>query len=144
MYKTVTPKEAKGLLEGQDYQYLDVRSEAEFSQDHAEGALNVPIAHMDPSTGMRPNPDFLRVVEANFPRDAKLVVGCKSGGRSAQACELLSNAGYTDTVNMDGGFHGRYDAFGNLVQPGWTQERFPSSKAAAAGADYQSLAAKAK
>jgi rhodanese-related sulfurtransferase len=144
LFNTVTPKEAKKLLDDEGYRYLDVRSEAEFAQEHPEGSVNVPLLHMDPSAGMRPNPDFMRVMAANFPKDAKLVVGCKSGGRSARACEALSDAGYTNVVNMDGGFGGRFDQFGNLAQPGWTQERFPTSKEPAAGEDYASLAARAR
>lgn len=143
MYDTVTPSEAKKLLDDEGYRYLDVRSEPEYAHEHPEGAVNVPLMLADPSTGMRPNPDFLRVVEANFPRDVKLVVGCKSGARSARACEALSAAGFSGVVNMDGGYDGRYDQFGRLAQPGWSQEGLPSSKEPATGGDYASLAARA-
>ncbi len=44
-------------------------------------------------------------MEARFPnKGAGLVVGCKSGRRSTLACEQLAAAGYTDLVNMSGGF----------------------------------------
>jgi rhodanese-related sulfurtransferase len=124
MYKTVTPTEAQRLLE-EGYTYVDVRSEGEYAAGHPEGARNVPVAHAD-AMGMRPNPDFLSDMERAFPKDSKLVVGCKSGGRSARACEMLEGAGYTDVVNMDGGFHGRYHPGGGLAQPGWTQEGLPT------------------
>ena len=32
------------------------------------------------------------------------MVGCKSGRRSALACEQMAAAGYTDLVNVAGGF----------------------------------------
>ena len=55
---------------------------------------------------MRPNPEFLAVVKANFPPDTPLVIGCKMGGRSQQACELLSTAGFQDVTNVLGGCGG--------------------------------------
>jgi rhodanese-related sulfurtransferase len=80
--------------------YLDVRSIPEFEQGHPAGAFNVPLLHLDPATGqMRPNPDFLPVVRANFPPDAPMVIGCKMGGRSQQACEILASAGYPPTCS---------------------------------------------
>ena len=78
--KRVSPSEANELLT-QGYVYVDVRSEPEFEESHPRGAVNVPLLHMGPS-GMTPNPDFLDVMLKAFPKDAKLVLGCKAG-RSA-------------------------------------------------------------
>src|SRR3954453_18841208 len=99
MYKNVTPAEAKRLIDEEGYRYVDVRTEEEFEAGHPAGAVNVPVAF----AGMRPNREFVGVVEANFPKDAKLVLGCKSGGRSARAAEMLVDSGYASVVNMDGG-----------------------------------------
>lgn len=134
MYKTVKPSQAKELID-QGYSYVDVRTEGEFEEGHPEGAVNVPLLH----NGMVPNTEFLDVMKANFSSDAKLVVGCKSGGRSARAAEMLTGAGYSDVVNMDGGFHGRYDPAGNLVQSGWSQEDLPTSTEIGEGSSYASL-----
>ena len=100
--------------------------------------------HFNPGVGMTPNQDFLAVVEANLPKDAKLLIGCKSGGRSAHACELLSQAGYTDVANVRGGFGGAMDNFGRLIEPGWSMLNLPASTEAGDDARYESLAAKAK
>ena len=43
---------------------------------------------------------------SNFAVDAKLVLGCAMGGRSMRACELLASDGYTDLINMHGGYDG--------------------------------------
>ena len=141
MYKTVTPVEAKALLDTEGYRYVDVRTEAEFVAGHADGAVNVPVALAGPM-GMQPNTDFLRTMQANFPPDSKLVVGCKVGGRSARACQILEAAGYSDLVNMDGGFHGRFDPMGQLVQPGWSHLELPTSTDNGDGVSHASLAAK--
>jgi rhodanese-related sulfurtransferase len=140
MYKTVTPREARQLLD-EGYVYVDVRSEAEYDEGHVDGARNVPIAHAS-SMGMQPNPDFVSVMERNFPKDAKLVLGCQAGGRSTRACQMLEAAGFTDLVNMDGGFLGRRDPMGGMAQPGWVQEGFPTSASAGEGCDYESMARK--
>ena len=142
MYKTVTPPEAKSLLDTDGYRYVDVRTEAEFAAGHAEGAVNVPVAIAGPG-GMQPNPDFLPTMQANFPADAKLVLACKVGGRSARACGILENSGYGNLVNMDGGFLGRFDPMGQLIQPGWSQCGLPESTETGEGVSYASLAAKA-
>lgn len=137
MYRTVGPKQALELLKS-GYRFVDVRTTEEFAEGHPEGAVNVPIL----TAGMVPNDDFLRVMEANFPKDARLVLGCKSGGRSGRAAGVLEEAGYADVVNMDGGFHGRYDGAGRMVQPGWSQEGLPTSQDSDEDARYESLARK--
>jgi rhodanese-related sulfurtransferase len=107
--------------------YLDVRSIPEFAQGHPAGAFNVPLLHLDPATGqMRPNPEFLPVVRANFAPDTPMVIGCKMGGRSQQACEILSSAGYGDVANVLGGFSGAPQ----MGQRGWAQEGLPVDTAA--------------
>src|SRR4051812_20473454 len=110
MPKRILPKEAAALVE-EGWVYLDVRSIPEFEQGHPVGALNVPLLHFQ-SGRMTPNPDFQRVVTANLAKDAKIVVGCKAGGRSLQAASLMETAGYTSVVDMRGGFHGERDSFG--------------------------------
>ena len=100
-----------------------------------------PVALAGPG-GMQLNPDFLPTMQANFPPDAKLVLGCKSGGRSARGCDLLESSGYSNVANMDGGFLGRFDPMGQLVQPGWSQCELPVSTDTGDGVGYASLAAK--
>lgn len=142
MYKTITPLEAKELHDGGDHHLVDVRSEGEFAAGHAVGAVNVPLAHMGPG-GMSPNPDFLRTMQANFAPDAKLVLNCKGGGRSARACAMLAENGYSNLYNMDGGFHGRFDPMGQLAQPGWSLCDLPSTTDADEDASYETLRSKA-
>ena len=63
--------------------YVDVRSTQEFEAGHPAGAVNVPLLEPDEDTGqMMPNPDFVRVMQANFAPDTPLLLGCKTGGRS--------------------------------------------------------------
>jgi rhodanese-related sulfurtransferase len=120
--------------------YLDVRSIPEFEAGHPEGAYNIPLLHVDPATHqMRPNPDFVNVVRATFPPDTPLVIGCKMGGRSAQACELLSSAGYHDVTNVLGGFSGA-PQYGHA---GWMQAGLPVASTPDAEREYRALEKKA-
>ena len=137
MAKRVTPAEAAQLLE-QGWQYLDVRSIPEFEGGHPRGAANIPLLHAHGGR-MAANADFQRVVEANFPRETPLVVGCKSGGRSAQAAALLEAAGYAQVVDVRGGFHGERDMFGRVSAAGWVDSGLPVADAAGPGKSYADL-----
>lgn len=138
--KRISPKEAKALMD-EGYVYLDVRSVPEYDQGHPEGAKNAPLMHAG-SGGMRPNPDFLAVVEANFPKDAKLVVGCKAGGRSQKAAMMMESAGYTNLVEMRGGFSGETDMLGRPVEAGWQAQGLPVATQPTLGGTWVELQAK--
>lgn len=136
MAKAVTPEEAQALIaEGQTY--VDVRSEPEFEAGHPAGAVNVPVSNMGPG-GLEPNADFMNVMERAFPKDAKLVIGCKTGGRSRRAAAMLEAAGYGSLSDMVAGFAGARDAFGR-PNPGWQQKGLPVETGSPAGRSYADL-----
>lgn len=116
--KRVSPLEADRLIRDGGYVYVDVRSIPEFESGHPAGAYNIPIMHRT-AAGMQPNVDFVDVVAAVFPKDAKLVLGCRSGNRSLRAAEVLLQAGYEDVVDQRAGTAGARDAFGQLQEAGW-------------------------
>jgi rhodanese-related sulfurtransferase len=85
--------------------YIDVRSRTEFDAGRPAGAINVPLLDHDEDTGQQvPNPDFVRVMRANFPADARLLIGCQSGGRSGRAAQILEAFGFTNVTNVPGGY----------------------------------------
>jgi rhodanese-related sulfurtransferase len=131
--KAVTPEEAAELLE-QGQLYVDERSEPEFEEGHPKGALNVPLLHAGP-VGLVPNPDFLSVMESAFGKDEPLVIGCKAGGRSKRAVEMLAKAGFTQLADQTAGFDAGKDAFGRTV-PGWSRTALPVGKGKPAGQSY--------
>jgi rhodanese-related sulfurtransferase len=137
MVKQVTPVEAEALLRD-GWVYLDVRSIPEFESGHPSGAANIPLLHMAGGR-MAPNGDFQAVVEANFAKDAKIVVGCKAGPRSRQAAALLEAAGYTNVVDMRGGYHGERDNFGRVACAGWSESGLPCEASAPPERTYPEL-----
>lgn len=138
MIERISPEEAKRRLDT-GWVYVDVRSVPEFEQGHPAGAYNVPLMHMGPG-GMEPNAEFMDVMRAHFAKDAKLVVGCKSGGRSLRAAEMLAAAGYKNVVDQRAGWGGARDPFGQLAEKGWEAAGLPVSSQAAAGHSWEELA----
>ena len=137
MPKRVTPPEAAELLK-QGWRYVDVRSVPEFDAGHPEGAVNVPLLHVQDGR-MVGNPAFQAVMEANFSKGDQLVVGCKMGGRSLQAATLLEAAGYTSVVDVRGGFAGERDPYGRVLVAGWADSGLPISTKPKPGAAYSEL-----
>ena len=124
--------------------YLDVRSRAEYDQGHPAGAINVPLLDRDDETGqMQPNLDFTRVVQANFPADTTLLIGCQMGGRSARAAQILETFGFTKVSNVKGGFGGARDIMGRQIDPGWVESGLPIEVESPSGKSYADLVDKA-
>lgn len=143
--KQITPPEAHEILDKDPTViYLDVRTVPEFTAGHPLRGINAPVVFFDPAARQpAPNADFLRVVEANIPKDAKVIVGCQAGGRSQRAAEIMAQAGYTNVANMQGGFGGARDQMGRTVVPGWQESGLPVGTDNGEGVSYASLAAKA-
>ena len=108
--------------------YIDVRSSAEFAEGRPAGAINVPLLDHDEDTGqLMPNPDFVRVIRANFPANTSLLIGCQTGGRSARAAQILEAFGFTHVTNVQGGF------------AGWEPSGLPTERGPSAGRTYDAL-----
>lgn len=138
--KEVTPQQAHDILKTDtNAVYIDVRTEREFANGHPQGAVNIPVAFPDPAGAMMMNPDFVQVVEANFPRDKKIIVGCQAGPRSNAAAGFLQQAGFQNVSNMIGGFGGMRDPMGKVIAPGWASSGLPVSNDNGDGVSYASL-----
>jgi rhodanese-related sulfurtransferase len=122
--RRVSPQEAKELMDEEGYAHVDVRSIPEFEAGHPAGAYNVPLNHRGPA-GVAPNPDFLAVMQAHFPKDAKVIVSCQAGGRSARAAALLEQAGYTSVADATAGYEGKPDPATGRFVPGWRPSGLP-------------------
>ena len=99
----LTVAQAKEELEqGHVNLLLDVREPAEWEKGHIPGVLLAPRGmlewYADPTTPYAKP-------ELTIQRDARIIVTCASGGRSLLAAETLRKMGYTDVVNMAGGFN---------------------------------------
>ena len=75
---------------------MDVREVEEFETLHLEGAHNLPLSQLTDTYDQ-------------LDKDLLHYVICKSGMRSARACQFLAEQGY-DVINVQGGMM----AFENL------------------------------
>jgi rhodanese-related sulfurtransferase len=91
---------------------------------------------------MSDNPEFVAVMERAFGKDAKLVVGCKSGGRSLAAAETLLAAGFANVIDQRAGFMGGMGPQG--PEAGWAPLGLPTSQKTAPGHGYGELEGKGK
>ena len=143
MPKHVSVSEARDLQQ-HGGTYVDVRSRAEFEAGHAADAVTVPLLDRDSQTGqVMPNTDFVRVMQATFAPDAKLLIGCQVGGRSMRAAQILESFGFNDVSNVKGGFSGMRDPMGRSIEPGWEESGLPVETGAPEGRRYEDVAAKA-
>jgi len=138
MVDRIGPREAKRRMDREGWVYVDVRSVPEFEQGHPNGAYNVPLMHLRPG-GMEPNPRFVDAIKEAFAPDAKIIVGCKSGGRSLKAAEALEAEGFTSVLDQRAGYGGARDAFGGVTEKGWVAEGLPTSTEATPGRSWDDL-----
>lgn len=75
---------------GTDGQLVDVREPDEVSAGTLPGAVNIPLGDLPSRLG-------------ELDKTRRVVVLCRSGGRSTQAANILTDAGFTDVVNLEGG-----------------------------------------
>ena len=105
--QTLTPTEVQSRLAATPPAlYVDVRTVAEFAKGRPKGnAVNVPWSFIHPTTReILLNASFQLVIEALYPKDAEVIVGCQAGPRGAAAAEALVSAGYLNVAVLMGGF----------------------------------------
>ena len=99
----LTVAQAKEELEqGHVNLLLDVREPAEWEKGHIPGVLLAPRGMLEWYAD--PNTPYAKS-ELTTRRDARIIVTCASGGRSMLAAQTLKSVGYTNVVNMAGGFN---------------------------------------
>lgn len=81
--RTAFEKQQNGTL------IVDVRETDEFEAGHAAGAISLPLSELND-----------RYTE--IPQTEEVLIICKSGGRSGQACQALGEANFNVT-NVSGG-----------------------------------------
>ncbi len=74
---------------------LDVREPQEFMQAHIPSAVEVPRGVLEFRVDAHPQLQ---------DKDQEIVVYCQAGGRGALATKTLKEMGFTNVINMLGGF----------------------------------------
>lgn len=92
----IEPKDAFIKIEknrdNPDFVVLDVRTSAEYNQEHVENAIQLDVRSRDFE-------DELEKMDKN----KEYLIYCKSGRRGSKAVSLMKNLGYENVINMTGG-----------------------------------------
>lgn len=108
MIRDIEPADALEFLrKNQTAKLVDVRTPAEFDAVHAQDAIHIPLNKL--------SKEALQDAGITSP-DAPVLLICQSGGRSAQAYQLLSAQGFTNLHNVAGG------------TASWVRENLPAVK----------------
>ena len=87
--KEITFNDFYQLYQNEQLSLVDVREVEEFQTLHLEGAQNLPLSQFADTYDQ-------------LDKDQLHYVICKSGMRSARACQFLAEQGY-DVINVQGG-----------------------------------------
>lgn len=90
--KSVGPQQAVMLINRSGAVVVDVRDKKEFESGHIVDAINIPLSKLDQ-----------RITELEKHKDKPVVVVCKMGQHSSEACNKLLSAGYEKVVKLGGG-----------------------------------------
>jgi adenylyltransferase/sulfurtransferase len=94
MIPQITVTELKSKLDnGDEFLLVDVREQNEHDIANIPGAKLVPLSQFREKWESELGPH----------KDKEIVIHCKMGGRSQQACEFLSAQGFTNVNNVAGG-----------------------------------------
>ncbi|MDR3450496.1 MAG: rhodanese-like domain-containing protein [Alphaproteobacteria bacterium] len=94
MMKVTNAAELKQWLDAGEAVVVDVREDSEWAEGHIAGAVHIPLATV--------KFDALPVFAGK-----KLVMQCRSGGRSGKACQILQQQKPDlDVYNLAGGIMG--------------------------------------
>ena len=91
--KSINPDDALGLIGVTDTVFVDVRESSEHETSHIPNAVLMPYRS-----------GVLSEKWNELPNDKQLVVYCQSGVRSVLAVQFLTQKGFTQLLNLQGGF----------------------------------------
>lgn len=123
----VTPAQAWEVLQHTPRAVLlDVRTDAEREfVGRVPDAISVSWKNYP---GWSANADFVSQVQAQTAPDQVVLTLCRSGVRSVDAAIALTQAGYTQVLNILEGFEGDKNAAGQRLVNGWKQGGLPWSQ----------------
>lgn len=99
--QTITAEEVKKRMDaGEKLHLVDVREPHEHAEFNIGGVL-VPLGQIQ----------TMQTDALDDLKDQEVIIYCRSGNRSGQACMFLQTMGFTNTKNLVGGMLGWQDKF---------------------------------
>jgi rhodanese-related sulfurtransferase len=103
MINECSVRELKQKLDSKEnIQFIDCREQAEWNEAHIAGATLLPLSEIETK--------YENILK---DKNAQIVIHCRSGKRSMNACMFLLSKGYSHLTNVEGG----------IIS--WSQEGFP-------------------
>lgn len=94
MFKDLSPEEFKAKFEAdKNAVLLDVRTAQEVSEGSIKGHINIDAFATD----------FAQQIE-KLDKSKNYYVYCRSGRRSANACQVMAQKGFKELYNLEGGY----------------------------------------
>ncbi|WP_111684622.1 rhodanese-like domain-containing protein [Winogradskyella tangerina] len=90
--KLVTAEEMQSILEMEDVQLVDVRTEKEYEKEHIVNSQNIDFN----------SPTFDEDI-AKLDKEKPVILYCKGGNRSAKCAKKLQDAGFEKIYDLEGG-----------------------------------------
>lgn len=101
--QNITAEELKARLDaGEKMNIIDVREPHENAEFNIGGTL-IPLGKVQ----------AMQIDEIEDLKQQELIVYCRSGNRSGQACLFLDALGFTNTKNLVGGMLGWQEKYGS-------------------------------
>ena len=91
-YSSVTPTQTTQMINHENAIILDVREMKEYSSGHIVNSVHIPLSNLK-----------TRISELDKYKNQKIIVSCRSGNRSSQACASLKKEGFEEVFNLSGG-----------------------------------------
>lgn len=92
MYQTISVTDLKEKLQQGNVQLIDVREPHERAEFNI-GGIHLPLGKIQ----------TMQIDDIDDLRNEELYVYCRSGVRSANACMILNQLGFTNVTNVQGG-----------------------------------------
>jgi len=130
-FKTISSKEAFGIVRQPDTFLIDVRSVTEYVfAGHPEMAYNIPLTFCNEAQAkMEGNLEFAQDLLRRFQKSDRLIFRCLSGGRSDKAARTARKAGFLEMFNGDKRFEGDINSRGYRTVDGWKSNGLPCTYA---------------
>jgi len=105
-FKEIDPSKLKEMIDAQGDELLlyDIRTPAEFDQGIIRGGKLTPL-------------NTVPTMMHEIPTDKTVVFYCRSGVRSAQACDYVNEQLGLDTINLAGGIISWYQSGNEVIKP---------------------------
>lgn len=94
-FSGIHPAMATQLINRENAVILDVREDNEYREGHIVNSIHIPVGYLRD-----------RMKELDKYKDRPIIVGCRSGQRSSQACAILKKQGFDAVYNLNGGIMG--------------------------------------